>query len=154
MSDGAKNRPLKRMPIDVLMGKWGLENNPIYHVMDALSRVASPHQLNPMNMNPLRDLLEESIDFSMVRRCTAFKLFISATNVESGKVKDRRQVDRRVLLQLILPMMTLGTLAGYALCPWLGDTILESLFASGGPLLDYALSGVRLGRRPSASRCS
>ncbi|MFC2991389.1 patatin-like phospholipase family protein [Halomonas tibetensis] len=87
MSDGAKNSPLKRMPIDVLMDNWGLENNPMYHVMDSLSRVASPYQLNPMNINPLRDLVEESIDFDMVRKCNAFKLFISATNVESGTVK-------------------------------------------------------------------
>ena len=87
MSEGAKNSPLKRMPIDVLMGNWGLENNPMYHAMDALSRLASPYQLNPMNINPLRDLVEQSIDFTMVRKCTAFKLFISATNVESGKVR-------------------------------------------------------------------
>jgi len=87
MSDGAKNSPLKRTPYDVLTGNWGLENNPMYHAMDALSRLASPYQLNPMNMNPLRDLVEESIDFEMVRKCTAFKLYISATNVETGKVK-------------------------------------------------------------------
>ena len=87
MSKGAKDSPLKRTPIDVLMGNWGLENNPVYHAMDALTRVASPYQLNPMNMNPLRDLLEDSVDFDTVRQCTAFKLFISATNVESGKVK-------------------------------------------------------------------
>jgi NTE family protein len=87
MSDGAKNSPLKRTFYDKLTGNWGLENNPIYHAMDALSRIASPYQLNPMNSNPLRDLVEESIDFDRVRRCTAFKLYISATNVESGKVK-------------------------------------------------------------------
>ena len=87
ISEGAKSSPLKRTPLDILMGNWGLENNPIYHAMDALSRVASPYQLNPMNINPLRDLVEESIDFEMVRKCTAFKLFISATNVETGKVK-------------------------------------------------------------------
>lgn len=87
MSDGARNSPLRRMPIDVLMDNWGLDNNPIYHAMDALSHVASPYQLNPLDINPLRDLVEQSIDFEMVRRCTAFKLFISATNVESGKVK-------------------------------------------------------------------
>lgn len=87
MSDGAKNSPLKRTPYDVLTGNWGLDNNPMYHAMDALSRIASPYQLNPMNKNPLRDLVEQSIDFDMVRKCTAFKLYISATNVESGKVK-------------------------------------------------------------------
>ena len=71
----------------MITGNWGLENNPAYHAMDALARMAAPYQLNPMNINPLRDLVEESIDFEMVRQCTAFKLFISATNVETGKVK-------------------------------------------------------------------
>ncbi len=87
MSEGAKNSPLRRTPFDMLTDHWGLEHNPVYHAMDALSRLASPYQLNPMNINPLRDLLEDSIDFDMVRKCTAFKLFISATNVENGKVK-------------------------------------------------------------------
>jgi len=87
MSEGAKNSPLKPTPYDQLTGYWGLDHNPVYHAMDALTRVASPYQLNPMNINPLRDLLEDSIDFDMVRKCTAFQLFISATNVESGKVK-------------------------------------------------------------------
>jgi NTE family protein len=87
MSESAKFSPLRRTPIDVLMGNWSLDNNPVYHAMDALSRVDSPYQLNPMNTNPLRDLVEESIDFASVRACTAFELFISATNVEIGKVK-------------------------------------------------------------------
>ncbi|MGM0543329.1 MAG: patatin-like phospholipase family protein [Pseudomonadota bacterium] len=87
MGDGARHSPMKRTPFDVLTGSWGLENNPMYHAMDALSRVASPYQLNPMNINPLRDLVEKSIDFERVRSCTAFKLYISATNVESGNVK-------------------------------------------------------------------
>ncbi|PKP84975.1 MAG: patatin [Alphaproteobacteria bacterium HGW-Alphaproteobacteria-2] len=87
MSDGAKDSPLKRTPYDMLTGYWGLDHNPVYHMMDAMTRLASPYQLNPMNRNPLRELVEESIDFDRVRRCTAFKLYISATNVESGKVK-------------------------------------------------------------------
>jgi len=87
VSDAGKFSPLKRMPIDVLMGNWGLENNPLYHTMNAFTHVTSPYQFNPLNINPLRELVEKSIDFDMVRRCTAFKLFISATNVESGKVK-------------------------------------------------------------------
>ena len=87
MSEGAKDSPLKRTPFDILTGYWGLDRNPVYYAMDAMTRIASPYQLNPANMNPLRDLLEESIDFEMVRQCTAFRLFISATNVETGKVK-------------------------------------------------------------------
>lgn len=87
MSESARNSPLKRTPYDILMGNWGLERNPFFHIMTALSRVASPYQFNPMNTNPLRDLVEQSIDFDMVRKCTAFKLFISATNVETGTVR-------------------------------------------------------------------
>lgn len=87
MSASVKASPLRRTPLDKLTGNWGLQNNPVYHAMNALGRVASPYQLNPLNINPLKDLLEESIDFDMVRKCTAFKLFISATNVETGKVR-------------------------------------------------------------------
>src|SRR6056297_1238918 len=87
MNTSAQHTPLQRTPMDRLTGNWGLENNPFYHFMNALTGVASPYQLNPMNINPLRDLVEESIDFEMVRKCTAFELFVSATNVETGRVK-------------------------------------------------------------------
>mgnify|MGYP005841526741 FL=1 len=87
MSASARNTPLQRTPMDRVTGNWGLENNPFYHFMNALTGVASPYQLNPLNINPLRDLVEESIDFDMVRKCDAFELFISATNVETGRVK-------------------------------------------------------------------
>ncbi len=55
--------------------------------MDAISGRFSPYQLNPMNINPLRDVLEDCVDFSCVRSCTSINLYISATNVETGKVK-------------------------------------------------------------------
>ncbi|PKQ11651.1 MAG: patatin [Alphaproteobacteria bacterium HGW-Alphaproteobacteria-1] len=87
MSESVRHTPLQRMPVDRITGNWGLENNPFYHFMNALTGVASPYQLNPLNINPLRDLVAESIDFEMVRRCTAFELFVSATNVDTGRVK-------------------------------------------------------------------
>lgn len=87
MSESAKNSPIKRAPIDVLMGNWSLDLSAGYHAMNALSRMFSPYQLNPLNMNPLRDVLESCIDFSCIHHCTSIKLYISATNVETGKVK-------------------------------------------------------------------
>ena len=56
-------------------------------MMDAMTRMFSPYQLNPLNMNPLREVLEECVDFSCVQSCTSIKLYISATDVETGKVK-------------------------------------------------------------------
>lgn len=87
MSASAHLSPIRRAPIDVLMGNWSLDQSPGYLAMDFLSRVMSPYQLNPLNMNPLRDLVEDCVDFEMVRKCRAFGLFISATNVETGKVR-------------------------------------------------------------------
>lgn len=87
MSDAAKNSPIKRAPIDVMMGYWSLDRSWGYYAMDALSRMFSPYQLNPLNMNPLRDVLDDCIDFSCVQSCHGIKLYISATNVETGKVK-------------------------------------------------------------------
>ena len=47
----------------------------------------SPYQLNPMNYNPLRDILERQIDFEELERSSSTKLFLSATNVRTGKPK-------------------------------------------------------------------
>ncbi|WP_299732115.1 patatin-like phospholipase family protein [uncultured Tateyamaria sp.] len=87
MSKSARSSPIKRTPIDVFMGNWSLEHSPGYHFFDALTRVMSPYQTNPFNMNPLHRLIEEVVDFDRVRACDCTKLFISATNVETGRVK-------------------------------------------------------------------
>ena len=52
----------------------------------ALQSLASPYDLNPFNYNPLHKLVEAEIDFEAVH-ASGLKLFISATNVESGRVR-------------------------------------------------------------------
>jgi NTE family protein len=52
----------------------------------ALQSIASPYDLNPFNYNPLRRLVEGEIDFDAVHS-SGLNLFISATNVETGKVR-------------------------------------------------------------------
>ena len=46
----------------------------------------SPEQLNPLDINPLRDILNEQIDFAQLRRENPLKLFIAATHANSGKL--------------------------------------------------------------------
>jgi NTE family protein len=87
ISDAARHSPIRRAPIDVLMGYWSLERSPGYQWMDMMTRMFSPYQLNPLDLNPLRDLVDECIDFDCVRHCTGIRLFISATNVETGRVQ-------------------------------------------------------------------
>lgn len=87
VSRAARGSIIQRAPINRLFGDWSLSNSWGYHVSDAFSRLFSPYQLNPLNINPLRALLESCIDFDNVNRCDAIRLFISATNVETGRVK-------------------------------------------------------------------
>ena len=47
----------------------------------------SPEQLNPLDLNPLRDLLAERFDFARLRRDCPLKLFIAATHANSGKLR-------------------------------------------------------------------
>jgi NTE family protein len=79
--------PVQRSPLDRMMGTFRLENSPTYFWMDIFSRVWSPYQTNPFNYNPLRDVLDKTIDFEVLRTQSTMKLFICATNVESGKVR-------------------------------------------------------------------
>jgi NTE family protein len=72
---------------DKIYGNFGLDHSPGYVFVDALSQVFSPYQLNPLNYNPFKKLLEETVDFEVLRRQSAIKLFLCATNVRSGKVK-------------------------------------------------------------------
>lgn len=54
---------------------------------EALARTFSPYELNPLNVNPLKAMLAERIDFEAVRACREMRLFISATDVETGKIR-------------------------------------------------------------------
>ena len=52
---------------DQMNPNFGLENSPGYVLMDMISRFMSPYQLNPMDANPMRDLLNEEVNFERVR---------------------------------------------------------------------------------------
>ena len=55
--------------------------------LEGLSRVASPYTLNPNGHNPLRDVLEASVDFDRLRREPPVRLFVCATEVRGGKAR-------------------------------------------------------------------
>src|SRR6478609_1894667 len=57
VSEAATLSPLRRGPIDVLLGRWTLDFSPAYVAMDLLSRLVSPYDMNPMGSNPLRAIL-------------------------------------------------------------------------------------------------
>jgi NTE family protein len=80
--------PFQATWLDRLMGNKSLENSPAFLWLEMMTRMASPYQLNPINYNPLREALEQSVDFKMMRsEPLPIRLYLSATNVRSGKVK-------------------------------------------------------------------
>jgi NTE family protein len=55
--------------------------------LGAMSRMLSPYDLNPLNINPLRELIERFVDFAAIRADPRLELFISATNVQTGELR-------------------------------------------------------------------
>jgi NTE family protein len=51
------------------------------------TRLISPYQYNPFDLNPLRTLLNEEVDFERLRRKQPVKLLISATRVSDGRAR-------------------------------------------------------------------
>ena len=107
VSLAAQFSPYQRTPWDILTGKWTLDDSPLFMALDMASRVFSPYDLNPGAFNPLKSILEQSIDFE--RLATApIKLFITATNVRTGqgRVFRNAEISADVLLaSACLPMM-------------------------------------------------
>jgi len=68
----------------------------------------SPYGFNPLNLNPLRRILENTIDFDRVRSCHKTRLFISATQVSTGALRVFRQTELTadmVLASACLPLL-------------------------------------------------
>ena len=79
--------PLQRAVVERLLSFAPLDNSPIQAWFDAMSRYFSPYDFNPLNINPLRDLFERFVDFAALRAFAGLQVFISATNVQTGRVR-------------------------------------------------------------------
>jgi NTE family protein len=89
VADAARFSPIQRSPLDRLMNRWSLDTSPAYLMMDLMSRVFSPYSLNPFGVNPISDILRDSIDFAHLGEAS-IKLFITATNVHTADSSGRR----------------------------------------------------------------
>jgi NTE family protein len=78
---------LQRAVFDRLLSFTPFQGSPAEAWFGALSRYLSPYDINPLNINPLRDVIERFVDFEAVRACKDVSLFISATNVHTGRVR-------------------------------------------------------------------
>ena len=85
---GQRFNPLKRMPWNNFFGMGALADPyPAHFFFESMTRLFSPYQYNPFDINPLRDVLLDAVNFEKIRSCQSVKLFISATHVRSGRVR-------------------------------------------------------------------
>lgn len=88
ISDSGKNSPLNhRGPIDKALGKYTMYHSPGFVIFDYLSRMFSPYELNPLQIDPLKDVIASSFDFDALRKFKGVKVYLCATHVQTGKLR-------------------------------------------------------------------
>ena len=127
--------PMRPGPFDMFSGRGSIESSPGYVLMQLATSTLAPGIMNPLNINPLYALLDSLIDFERVRACEELKLFISATNVRSGKGKNFRREEltaKHVMASACVPQMFAPVEIG-------GEAYCDGSFAGNpplGPLID------------------
>ncbi len=82
--------PVRTLPWEKWLQAYGFQSefSPTYHAFQAMTHLFSPYQLNPFNFNPLSDVLLKVVDFEKLSHCNkATRIFLSATNVRTGKIR-------------------------------------------------------------------
>lgn len=111
--EGVAQYSLTSNPMIAWLRAWTPEfttttvTRPAYLASEFMSRVASPYDVNPFNVNPLRSLIGD-LDFGSVHAPQGPKLFICATNVRTGKVrvfKDSEITTDTILASACLPTL-------------------------------------------------
>jgi len=76
---------LQRAVTDRLFSLMPADGSPGETWFSAWSRFLSPYDLNPLNINPLKDLIERFVDFDKLR-ASERDIFVAATNVQTGQL--------------------------------------------------------------------
>lgn len=104
---------VQRAPFDILFGGFGGltgDQSPSQVLTDAMTsfwtKSVSPYQSNPLDINPLKNFLEQLIDFERIAAYKALKIFVVATAVASGKAEiffGKRLTANAVMASACLP---------------------------------------------------
>ncbi len=125
VAEAATLSPLRRGPLDIMLGRWTLDSSPVFIGMDILTRLFSPYELNPFGYNPLAEILAETIDFKRLS-AAPIRLFITATNVRTGRARVFRN-----------PALSPEVLLASACLP----TIFQAIEIEGEPYWDGGYAG-------------
>jgi NTE family protein len=86
VSIGGDLPAFQRAVVERLLSFMPVEGSPATFWFDTMSRYFSPYDINPLNINPLKDVIERFVDFDTLRKSGQPPLFISATNVHTGRL--------------------------------------------------------------------
>lgn len=78
--------PVQLSPLEQMLG-IDSESSISYLLFSQMVKFLSPYQFNPSNFNPIRDILSSIVDFDQIKAAQNPSLFLSATNVKTGKIK-------------------------------------------------------------------
>lgn len=85
VSEAASYSPLRPHPLDLRPTPDSHDGAAGVLIFDLMTRLVSPYQFNPLDFNPLRDVLARCVDFKRLRRRSPIDLHIAATDVATGK---------------------------------------------------------------------
>jgi NTE family protein len=88
ISRAAVTSPLQPTLLERLFGNHSMAQSAGFVFFELMTRLFSPYEFNPLNCNPLRQVLLDTIDFDALNPTTCpIKLYLAATNVRTGKIK-------------------------------------------------------------------
>lgn len=129
--------PLQRTPLDHFAGGFTMSHSPAYQLMEMAGALMGPVRESPLTVNPLRNFLTATIDFERVRACEELAVFVSATNVRTGrgKVFARSEMDvQRLMASACLPTV-------FASVEVEGEAYWDGSFAANPPLAPLVEAG-------------
>ena len=149
--------PLRRSPIDILLGRWTMDSSPAFLAMDMMARLVSPYDINITGRNPLSAILEDTIDFDRLAHAKQ-RLYVTATNVRTGRGRVFRNAE--ITPDALLASACLPTLfqaveidgepywdGGYS-----GNPTITPLVRDGGAADDLILVAINPVERPGTPR--
>jgi NTE family protein len=94
VSDIAAASLMRPSLLDRMISTGSMEFSPLWRAVDVMNKLFSPYEMNPTNHNPLRELLEQIVDFEGLRTSDGVQLFLCATNVMTGRLRvfERKEV--------------------------------------------------------------
>ena len=121
--------PLTIQSNGLLKPEFNFDQFPAYQWLNMFTRAFSPYEFNPLNLNPLRDVLQRHVQVEALhegcRRC-GVHLFVTATSVRTGQA--RVFTDRE---------LSLDALMASACLPF----VFQAIEIEGEPYLDGGYTG-------------